>query len=540
MKRLRLSALAALACMAMAALSAQDNYRIAGTLVNAATGEPVVRGTISLLAESDSHTLATTHTDSQGRFSINHLPAGKYQLTAAKRGYMSAFYDEHEEYSSAVVTGSTTGSDAFVKVDQLTFNLVPGGVIRGVVTDDSGDPVEAANVRIYQKSRDHGMGARILAPASAKTDDTGAYEFGNLTPGQYMIAVTATPWYAKAWRAAPNEEGSPLDVAYPVTYFDSTTEEPAATVIDLEGGSHVEANITLHAVPALHITLPPAGRSNNGEEQESAPQLTQMIFGAPADNQMLITEAPRTTRESEFTGIAPGQYTIEAGDPPRKLTVDLANSQQIDAANGVEEASVSGNIFLTSDKPLKEQLRLVLEPVGSSVPVEMQQGTNSQNHFDFESVPPGRWTLWAANGNKSLATVALSINGKKIAGGDFTVADKPLRMDVLLADQLARVTGMVQKDGKGFPGAMVVLVPQSPAALHALVRRDQSDTDGTFNLRDVAPGKYTVLAIDDGWDLDWAKPGVLDRYLKGGVTINVIGNGGDVVTLAAPVALQPK
>lgn len=536
----RLLRLAPLACMAAAMLAAQNHYRIAGTLVNSATGEPILHGTISLLADSDSHALAVTYTDAQGHFALNGLPAGKFQLTAAKRGYRSAFYDEHEEYSSAVVTGSTTGSDAFVQVDKLTFKLVPGGVIYGAITDDGGDPVEGADVRLYPQSRDHGVGTRILAPTSAKTDDTGAYEFGNLVPGAYMIAVTATPWYAKAWRAAPNAGSSPLDVAYPVTYYDSTTEEASASVIDIEGGSHVEADITLHAVAALHITLSPAGRNNNGDEQEPAPQLTQMIFGAPADNQMLITDAPRTARESEFTGIAPGQYTLEAGDPPRKLTVDLANSQQIDTANGVEEAAVSGNIFLTSDKPLKEQLTLVLEPAGSSVPVAMQQGTSSQNHFDFESVPAGRWTFWAANRNKSLATVALSINGKKIAGGDFTVADKSLRLDVLLADQLVRITGMVQKGGKGFPGAMIVLVPQSPAALHALVRRDQSDTDGTFNLRDVAPGRYTLLAIEDGWDLDWARPGVIDRYLKAGVGINIAASGSAVFPLSAPIALQPK
>ncbi len=541
MKRIGLVVImmAALVCAA-AQHGAQTKYRVAGKLVNAATGDPISRGTVSLLAEGDSHPLATALTDDEGRFSIDGLAADKYQLTAAKRGYLSGYYDEHEEYSSAVVTGSKTGSEVYVKVEQLTFKLVPGGVIYGVVTDDGGDPVEGASVRLYQKSHDHGVGTRILAPAGQKTDDTGAFEFGGLAPGEYMLAVTARPWYALARGGEQSEESSPLDVAFPVTYYDSTTEEAAATVIDLDGGNHVEANITMHAVPALHITMPQAGKGSGEEDIEQAAQLTQLIFGAPAENEMLVVAGSRSGSSSTYSGIAPGEYTIEAGDPPRRVNVNLANSQQIDTANGEAETAVSGTLHLLSGKPLKDQLTLVLEPVGSTQAATIQQTENMKEHFDFEDVPPGNWTLWAANGNKTLATVAITVSGKKTAGGDITVGDKPVHLDVTLADELVHVAGLVLKDGKGFPGAMVVLVPQNPAALHSLVRRDQSDTDGTFNLRDVAPGRYTVLAIEDGWSLDWAKPGMIDRYLKGGVKIFVGDGSGGVVALPGPVPVQQK
>ena len=51
--------------------------------------------------------------------------------------------------------------------------------------------------------------------------------------------------------------------------------------------------------------------------------------------------------------------------------------------------------------------------------------------------------------------------------------------------------------GKGFAGAMVVLVPKNPEADRELFRRDQSDLDGTFLLRNVIPGSYTLLAIQN-------------------------------------------
>lgn len=55
--------------------------------------------------------------------------------------------------------------------------------------------------------------------------------------------------------------------------------------------------------------------------------------------------------------------------------------------------------------------------------------------------------------------------------------------------------------------------------------RDQSDSDGTFTLPEVVPGQYTLLALVNGWDLDWAEPGVLQPYLAKGQAVTVRPNG---------------
>jgi hypothetical protein len=68
---------------------------------------------------------------------------------------------------------------------------------------------------------------------------------------------------------------------------------------------------------------------------------------------------------------------------------------------------------------------------------------------------------------------------------------------------------------------MIVLVPQDIQHNSILVRRDQSDSDGTFSLYNVLPGSYIVVAIQDGWNLPWLNPDVLHPYLKTGTTVNV-------------------
>ena len=68
---------------------------------------------------------------------------------------------------------------------------------------------------------------------------------------------------------------------------------------------------------------------------------------------------------------------------------------------------------------------------------------------------------------------------------------------------------------------MIALVPQDLEHNPSLARRDQSDSDGTFSLFAVPAGKYTVLAIEHGWELEWQDAGVIAPYLKNGTEIEV-------------------
>jgi hypothetical protein len=74
--------------------------------------------------------------------------------------------------------------------------------------------------------------------------------------------------------------------------------------------------------------------------------------------------------------------------------------------------------------------------------------------------------------------------------------------------------GIAKGSGKPASGAMIVLVPKNAEANPELFRRDQIDQDRTFGLRSVLPGAYTVMAINDGWDLDLGQVS-RDRSLSG-------------------------
>jgi hypothetical protein len=101
------------------------------------------------------------------------------------------------------------------------------------------------------------------------------------------------------------------------------------------------------------------------------------------------------------------------------------------------------------------------------------------------------------------------------------------------------IEGVVQKKDKKVAGVLVALVPNDPVAHIELFRRDQSDFDGTFVLRGVIPGSYTIVAVEDAWGLEWLQPSVLARYVQHGqnLTIGELMRG--TVSLPNPVEVQP-
>ncbi len=167
-------------------------------------------------------------TDEQGAIFFGGLAAAKYPLMATKLGLSDGALRRARgvQHGDCDRAGSGYNPSGFLSrsaarscmewFQPMAGCSAPGG--RRV-----GDAVFSARTSL-------GEGTATFHE-DTQTDDTGAYEFGGLAEGEYLIAVSAHPWCAMH-RASGNGGTDPakdLDVAYPVTYFDSTTEEASAT-----------------------------------------------------------------------------------------------------------------------------------------------------------------------------------------------------------------------------------------------------------------------------------------------------------------------
>jgi hypothetical protein len=195
---------------------------------------------------------------------------------------------------------------------------------------------------------------------------------------------------------------------------------------------------------------------------------------------------------------------------------------------------------MISGAEIPDELTLTLNRLDEGAGQSQFATEDRGGRFTFMPVPPGEYEVWATAGDKSMPVVATALGAMKKAGNVITLREGGPELMVTISGAERRGEGFAKKDGKGFAGAMMVLLPKDRAQWKALTRRDQSDSDGSFAFRDVAPGEYTAVAIEDGWPLDWTSSGVMQRYLRAGTNVTVSANAIKVAQLPGPVTVQQR
>lgn len=524
--------------------SAAAGYRVAGVVVSKGNGNPLARARIVLSEVKDSGKFETVITADDGKFEFAGVPAGKYSLSGAKHGFISAAYDQHDEFSTAIVTG------AGLDTENLVLKLSPDGVISGAVIDEAGDPVRRAMVTLYVE--DHGQGVnQIHMSRAAQTNDLGEYEIIGLRPGTYFLAASGQPWYAvhppsdriasgaKEQSASSAAFDRSLDVAYPVTYFADVTDPDSATPIVVRGGEHLQLDIHFNPVPSLHIVFRGPG---NGMTGFSFPRLESPAFDGSAHVQ---TSFVRTASGAwEITGIPAGRYNVQfwgsGSNPPSELNgVNITkDGEEIDPSAAQALSTVKASVQMQGDTAEAKRVTIGLRSRGRTG--DRWSGVDAKGMAEFQHISAGKYEVLVAGSGRRYAISQLSADGAEVAGRIVTIAaGASPSLSITLTAGNAELQGTVKKAGKPFAGAMVVLVPKNPESDRDLFRRDQSDLDGTFVLRGVVQGSYTIVAIENGWDLNWAEPTVISAYAKRGKRVQVSPQAGSQMNLE-DVEVQSK
>lgn len=513
--------------------NATASYRVSGTIVSKTDGRPLGRARVTLQDAKDPRKFEGIVTCDDGKFAFDNVPAGKYSLTGAKRGYITASYDQHDQFSTAIVTG------AGVETEGLVLKLAPNALIWGRVLDEAGEPVRHAGVTLYYN--DHAGGVdQIHQRNSAQTDDLGTYELIYLTPGTYFLSVTATPWYAvhPPSSSGPNERVNRLlDVAYPVTYYADVTDSDSATPIPIKGGERLQVDIHLNPVPALRLTFKVPGDTQHGF---MFPRLEQPTFSGST-----------FVQTGGGTMISPGMFEV-TGVPAGHYNIRLQRQGSNVQMDGVDLNKDGEQIDATSAEPLGS-VKLSLQVPGGSANFKGFIGLRSKGRgvagfrnpdgkgeTDMSDLPAGRYDVLVSGMRRPYSIARMTAEGAEVSGHSINLsAGAAASVTLTLIAGSVRVNGTVKKAGKGFAGAMVVLVPKNPEGNSDLFRRDQSDMDGTFSLHNVVPGSYSLVAIENGWDLDWSQPAVIAVYAKHGRAIEV-RDMGRPVELTDPIAVLSK
>jgi hypothetical protein len=537
--------LAAFAQERVAPSAARPSFRITGTVVSALTAQPLAHAEVEIGLAMKSETVQSLVTTDDGRFQFDGLLPGKYWLRAARNGFSLQGFDEHEGYFTGIVVGPGLLSE------DLIFRLRPDASISGMITDEQNEPVRDAQVMLFRSGIENGRRATTLQ-GQVGSNDQGRYRFSHLSPGTYFVAVSARPWYAQGLerrgrrfrggaRGLQPPEGEAdvippnpaLDVAYPLTLYSGTTDVSSATPIILKAGDRASADVALTAVRALTLRIHDPSVSPG---QPFGANLEQHVFEdraipVPQDNVQI------DKGQMVISGLPPGEFVVNVQsfgkdninsndkDPNKdarswRQVVSLSSDTDITTPAAGASAPITGVVTLGGMPPgRRAYIQLNNRASGNNLGAEV----SAKGEFEIPSseVRPGTYQISVVNLPDSIVA-GVTASGAKVLGQSVVITGAgPVRLTVTMSEGLATLTGVAMKDEKTWAGAMIVLVPQNPENNTALFRRDQSDSDGSFNLRQVLPGKYTALAIENGWDLEWANPSILKPYMKDGQAVEI-------------------
>ena len=528
--------------------ASSENPRIAGTVVDALNGKPLAHARVGITPVNGGNR-RTAITGADGHFLFQGLARGKYVLVAEKAGYPPQTFEGHESYYTSIAAGPGLNSE------ELVFRLQPEGSISGTITNERDEPAIGAQVLLSRAIPFFRKQPELL---SETTDQRGYYAFDHLPPGTYRLAVSGKPWFAQCQRvvivsSGESEEGLSLRTiemdhpadeeeapdtgelrrAYPLTFYPQTADAAAATPIVLSAGKQFVADMRVSDVPAFNLRV----LGHAGEVEVDA-EIEQPVFDV---NNPAIPSGPErdSPQALQFGCLAPGHYdlhiSVSHDGQTRTLhrKVDVAADTDIDVAQAPATVPVSGSIRLSPPGPL---------PSGSSVCIKGSESegrycsaVSESGEFNFGTgVPTGSYEIQTKP--LHLFVHRLGVTRAKAEEGELEIdGDQAVRLSLVAAAESALLNGVVMNNGQPFAGALVLLVPADDENEIMFYAQDQSDSDGTFTLRDVFPGRYILLAIEHGWDVDWSTPAAVKPYLEHGQAITVQGTINDL-----KVKLQPQ
>jgi len=244
----------------------------------------------------------------------------------------------------------------------------------------------------------------------------------------------------------------------------------------------------------------------------------------------------------ELTGVPAGRYnvSIQTDSTITQLNgVDFnRDGEEVDTSAAEPVGTVKFSATVLGEAAIPPGLAVGLTRERTAL--RTMNRLNPKGETEIPRVSAGTYDVWVQSAARQYVIVSITADGAQVKGHSVTV---PASASATVALTLAvgvDVQGVAKKAGKPFAEAMIVLVPRDVAGNRDLFRRDQSDLDGTFVFQDVAPGSYTAVAIENGWDLDWAQPELIVPYAKRGVPIQVSDKPRQDLSLSGPLEVQPK
>src|SRR5262245_9094982 len=496
--------------------SAQTKGAISGRVVaEDGAGMAGVTVLLSVVTIQGSPRRSTT-TDEEGNFRFADL---------SPRTYSISVFGSREYVQPPTITGS--GERRYYRPgENVQIALIRGGVITGRVTNAAGEPVIGIQVLPIRVRDADGRPAQIAAGSLQRlTDDRGVYRIYGLQPGAYIVVANSSSNYS----------GGTAYYGETPTYHPSSTRDAAAEVTVASGTEASGIDIRYRGEPG-HVV---SGRMTGVNLAESfAPCVVYLTHAATGASLDLMYANPSQGGAFAFYGVPDGEYDLTAerlegdksdklGSEPRRVTVRGAD------VTGVElkllpRAAIEGKVIFDQlpqrceekSQPAFEEIILQARrdeaakaPLPWHLSFPRDTTANEKGEFLLKSLDPARYRLrvslagesWYLKSITAAASAptggAAPASGADIARNGITLkaGERLSGVTVAIAEGAASLRGRVapEKEGARLPAKLAVhLVPAETASANDVLRYAETvaEREGAFEFRNMAPGKYRLLA----------------------------------------------
>lgn len=469
------------------------------------SGQPLANALVYLRRAGPSKATLIFTTDEDGRFRTEDLQAGAYVITASASGY--------------VMPGQPPASlepAVYQPGDSVNLTLLKGGIITGKIADALGEPMAGLNVRPIRVRDLDGKPVRALAMSRERqTDDRGIYRLYGLEPGIYIIAAGGTGQSRLA--ANPYEYDTP-------TYYPSGTRDSAAEVrvelgmetggIDVryrgERGYTISGTVTgLPAGSTLWVALNYSG---------SSIPLTTVTATISKDNRSFtISGVP--TGEYDLQILGNNYAALASAFAFRRVAIKGADVASLNIAL-IPLGSIAGQIHFEPHKAINQECKTGIKRVPTPIALkarrdEQDRGaapqhsmfqidghdlSNESGEFVLSHLVSGLYRVESQLPGNDLYVKSITLGPEATDAARHGLKVKPGEqlkgVKIILTDGAAGLRGRVITKGNSFASIRLHLVPAERESADEILRYAEAPVlaDGSFTLKNLAPGRYLVVA----------------------------------------------
>ncbi len=550
-------------------LAADNNHLVEGVVVDSQSGATLANVRVSLAPSKARGQKTEQVTRQDGRFSFPVSQPGKYTLGIAKPGYPP------QDYKGFTLSGIE--SAIVVRDDQDTRHIVfeakRGSAISGQAKDEDGEPASHALIAIFQSAIVGGE-RNVIPQGQTRANAAGEFRFRNLPSGYYYVCAMGRPWFADSLiqfqamaehppvprrrmasagnegpdspseqQPAPEEQVPPYSpdpgfrgTAFQTTFYPNAPSAEAASPVHVDVGAEMQVAITLPLARAVTVK---GAVSGPGGMSGGRVFLTKKIY---ARYMLFLDVWLQPDGTFQLDNVPAGAYEIVAASQASSGPASWLTRQQLNVGTSDLEVqltppqmgSFSGRVLFDGEPSSDAGLFVSLQDEDEKDNL-MRAKVSPDGSFSLSRLAAGRYRVTGGSADY-LAAYLQGPAGERLPLTLEITPGATVHQNLVLTRAVSVIEGTVEKATVPQIGAFVLLLPRNPLQKWGY-RMDQTDSDGSYSLKTIPAGDYSLIALSTGEGIAYRDPKVGTILTRTAQLVRV--KGGDHLELKLEVVSTP-